>query len=129
MGIVVAILMGLGVLMAWPMPFSALRRWQQSPQWVRSVASGLMLGGLWNSVWHGLRHLSDFWGHAALVSGLFMMAVAVLLAADRRTAGWGHFGVVRAIYKVIRPLSGLLVMALLACFVLYTVGLVQLNLA
>jgi hypothetical protein len=34
---------------------------------------------------------------------------------------------VRAAYKVIQPLSGALVVGLLACFILYTVGLVRLN--
>lgn len=128
MGIVVAILMGLGVLLARPLPFAALRRWQQSRQWVGSVASGLMLGGLWNTGWHGLRHLNDFWGQAAVVSGILMMAVAVLLVVERSTAGWGRFGPVRAIYKLLKPVSGALVLGLLACFILYAVALVQLNL-
>lgn len=128
MGIVVAVLMGLGVLFAGHWPLAALRRWQQSPQWVGSVASGLMLGGVWNSAWHGLRHLNDFWGQAALVSGVLMMAVAVILVVERSTAGWGRFGAVRAVYKLINPVSGVLVVGLLACFILYAVGLVRLNL-
>jgi hypothetical protein len=81
----------------------------QSPQWVGSVASGLMLGGLGNGGWHGVRHLGDFWGQAALISGVFMKAVAVLLAVERSTAAWGRFGVVRAIHELITPVSGVLV--------------------
>jgi hypothetical protein len=127
MGIVVAVLMGLGVLLAWPWPSEAMRRWQEKPQRVGTVTKGLMLGGLWNSAWHGLRYLGDFWGQAALVSGILMMAVAVLLVVEKSTAGWGRLGPVRAAYKVIQPLSGALVVGLLACFILYTVGLVRLN--
>ncbi|WP_255555760.1 hypothetical protein [Rhodoferax sp. PAMC 29310] len=32
MGIVVAVLMGLGVLLAWPWPTEAMRRWQEKLQ-------------------------------------------------------------------------------------------------
>jgi hypothetical protein len=128
MGIVVAVLMGLGVLLAWPWPSEAMRRWQEKPQRSGTVATGLMLGGLWNSAWHGLRHLGDFWGQAALVSGILMMAVAVLLVVERSPAGWGHFAAVRAVYKLIKPVSGVLVVGLLACFILYAVALVRLNL-
>ncbi|WP_210547216.1 hypothetical protein [Rhodoferax sp. PAMC 29310] len=89
-----------------------------------------MLGGLWNSAWHGLRYWGDFWGKAALVSGILMMAVAVavLLVVERSSAGWGHFASVRAVYKLIKPVSGVLVVGLLACFILYAVALVRLNL-
>jgi hypothetical protein len=119
--------MGLGVFFAWPWSFEALRRCQKAPQRVGALATGLMLGGIWNSAWHGLRYLGDFWGQAALVSGILMMAVAVLLVVEKSTAGWGRLGPVRAAYKVIQPLSGALVVGLLACFILYTVGLVRLN--
>ena len=44
------------------------------PQWLkRTVAVIALLGGLWNSLWHGLRHLTEFWGLAALVSGILMV--------------------------------------------------------
>jgi hypothetical protein len=128
MGIVVAVLMGLGVLLAWPWPTEAMRRWQEKPQRAGTVATGLMLGGLWNSAWHGLCCWGDLWGQAALVSGVLMVAVAVLLVVERSSAGWGRFGAVRAIYKLIEPAQGALAVGLLACFILYAVALVRLNL-
>ena len=48
----------------------------------------LLLGGLWNAGWHAPRNLGNFWGRAALFSGLQMMAVAAHLIAPERLPPW-----------------------------------------
>ena len=41
-----------------------------------SVAVIVLLAGLWNVLWYASQHLGEFWGNAALVSGLLMIVTA-----------------------------------------------------
>lgn len=80
-----------------------------------------MLAGVWNALWHGLRHLDQFWGLAALVSGLLMMVAAtrLLVRGNGSPEQGGHAAGAGV---------GLLVLTLLVCFGLYAITLVRLNL-
>jgi hypothetical protein len=128
MGIVMAVFMALAIAMAWPWS-PALAAWRsRHTRLVRAAAGGIMLAGNWNALWHGLRHPDQFWGQAALVSGLLMVVAATLLlvrglAHGNLSPGPQGQGGYRAGAGV-----GLLVLALLGCFLLYAITLVRLNL-
>lgn len=117
MGIVVAVAMLLGLLMLLPLP--ALRPLQHSMYAAMIVSALLMACGLWNSL-YGLTHWQAFWGIAALVSGVVM-----ILASFLTYSGKTHLPTWLA--KVVL-LKAAIITALLLCFGLYSVTLVQLNL-
>ena len=66
MGIVVTVGMLLGML---ELNF----RFEAARLWIAYLLIGL---GAWNALWYGLRHVTEFWGIAAMVSGLFMLLAA-----------------------------------------------------
>jgi len=125
MGIVMAVFMLLGLLLVSPWKRSTLLG---RPSVVRAASVGLMIAGMWNALWYGLRHLNDFWGLAALISGILMVAVAIIALAERGTAGSSSSGFVIRAYKMVKPLSLPIIVGLLACFLLYSITLVRLNL-
>jgi len=56
---------------------------------VSSAAGVLALAaGVWNAVWHAPRHITEFWGQAALVSGVLMMLAAAYLLRPSRLPAW-----------------------------------------
>lgn len=128
MAIVVSVFMLLGLLMASPWVPPGSRVLRSKPGVVDVLASGLLLAGLWNSLWHGLRHLTDFWGIAALVSGAMMIAVAIVLLVEHGSDGWRKRRAAVRAHAALKPLATLFVVGLALCFVLYTVTLVRLNL-
>lgn len=71
----------------------------------------VLLAGLWNALWHAPRHLGQFWGQAALGSGLVMLIAAACLLAPTRLPPWS------------RPLA---LAALLGFALLYGVALYRL---
>jgi len=120
MGIVVTIAMLAGLCLFLLNPVSIFRkRPSDNSKTVLFVGSFLLVAGLWNTFWHGLRNVDEFWGQAALGSGLIMIASAlVILMSLRRPAEiverrWFHW---------------LLIAALFMHFLLYAITLVQLNL-
>ncbi len=123
MGIVVTVFMGLGLFLLWPTGAARLERWPSGRGIQKIIVYGLLLAGLWNGLWHGLRHLDDFWGLAALFSGIFMAATAALLLGPTGTtqapptsSRW---------YKAATHIAGT---GLLVFFLLYAVTLIRLNL-
>ena len=87
-----------------------------------AASLGVLAAGAGTLFWHGLRHPGMFWGIAALVSGLLMMTAAIHLlrrpgATDGADARPGT-----ALFAT------LLLTGLAACFLLYAVTLVRLNL-
>jgi hypothetical protein len=130
MGIVVSVFMLMGLLLLWPWPSALTKPLHRRPVRVKVIAVGVLLAGAWNALWHGLRHLDAFWGIAALVSGVLMMATAALvLRWNRRDAA--RIGAISGAVPptaVADALAWLLFLALFACFLLYAVTLVQLNL-
>jgi len=128
MGIVVAVIMLLGLSMRWPIPFVYPRLVSAAPVSANIVGALLLLGGLWNSLWFGLRHLDTFWGVAALISGVVMSVTALLILAEWGSAFTLAYLKVKNIDRQIKPLSLLVNISLLGCFLLYAVTLVQLNL-
>ena len=109
MGIVMALAMLLGLVASTGKRF--LGRLQP-----RIVAAVLIISGLWNILWYGVAHASEFWGQAAIISGLAMLLMAWFLSNQSKLKlfGWSALRVVQIL--------------LLICFLLYLTTLIQLNL-
>ena len=128
MGIVICVVLGLGsISLLWPKVGSgklsqAKLRLLALDRWVPAV---LMSAGLWNIFWYGARHLTSFWGNAAVVSGAIMLLAALLILGEKKPVAskW-----LLAFSNWIKPFRSLIVMGLVLSFLLYAVTLIQLNL-
>lgn len=78
MGSVVTVCMLITVIFANRFPAGALNKLTPLPI-LRIVGFICAAAGLWNVLWYGLRHLSEFWGQMALGSGTLMILLAFLL--------------------------------------------------
>lgn len=85
MGTIMTACMGLAIGVAL---VATVRRHGDSsaaPGLLMSIAGAMvLLAGLWNTFWYALRHLGEHWGHAALGSGLLMLAIAACLLIPAR---------------------------------------------
>ena len=113
MGTIMTVCMALGVLFASRLPWLGLNRASPRPL-LLGAGTVVALAGLWNVGWYALRHVGEFWGTAALVSGTLMLLVAAYLTVPTRLP--------RALVTV-RPL---VVLALLGCALLYGVTIYRL---
>jgi len=121
MGIVVAVAMLFGLIVLRPTPWRADDVISVDLRIVVFTSVLLSITGAWNFAWYGLRHLDDFWGIAALVSGGAMILSAVIIFLERGDPT----GVGMTWVKAIRPA---VIWTLAGCFILYAVTLIQLNL-
>lgn len=81
MGIVVSVAMLLALAM---MLFN--KRLKNKKQSAVMLGIGFVaLSGIWNSAWYGVQNVPSFWGFAGLLSGLFMLASALILYLEMRT--------------------------------------------
>ncbi len=127
MGIVVLIFMVLGLLHQSPIKWLNLGGFGQKPAVVSFIGIGLLLMGLWNAVWFGLRHLTMFWGLASVVSGMFMVVTAFVILADSNSQFSTNL-IVKKIAALISPLLTLWFLGLATSALLYGVTIIQLNL-
>jgi len=75
MGTIMAVSMLLAVVTTTDLP--VIKNIKKMPTIIlRVIASLVLLSGLWNVLWYASQHLGEFWGNAALVSGVLMIAVA-----------------------------------------------------
>ncbi|MGH1487399.1 MAG: hypothetical protein ACRBCI_14385 [Cellvibrionaceae bacterium] len=125
MGIVVTVFMLLGLLVLSPLP---LLKAKKNNQLIYYIAYGLLLMGLWNFLWFGLRHLSIFWGIAAVVSGVFMVLASIIILVESNEPRLAENALVKSLYTMVKPLKLWVVTLLLASFLLYAITLIQLNL-
>ena len=110
MGTIVAACMFIGVLAAAEIPL------------IRKLPSAVMkfLGlvvfaaGAWNVLWYALRHITEFWGLAALVSGLLMLITSGYLLAPNRMPG------------ILAGLKPLVLALLFCCGLLYAITIARL---
>ena len=128
MGIVVTVFMLLGLLLVSPFCFFSLKRYREKQGLVTFIGFGLLLSGLWNTLWFGLSNPLIFWGQAALVSGVFMVAVACLIIGSHYKGNEKVLGFFRSISRRLESLRLLLILGLLASFLLYLITLIRLNL-
>ncbi len=121
MGIVMTVAMLLGLIVLRPTPWSNDVKGQQDLRLVTFTAAVLVLSGVWNVVWYGLRHVPEFWGWAAIVSGVSMLLAALIIFRERSNPLSGTESWLGAI-------KGFVVLVLAVCFMLYAVTIVQINL-
>jgi len=63
--------------------------WPRSAGWLtRSAGCIVVLAGAWNVFWYWLRHPTQYWGLAALVSGLLMLFVGGYLVSTLQSRRW-----------------------------------------
>lgn len=80
MGTIVTGCMLAGLLIALKLPIL-----NKSPLALRKTIGWLvMAAGLWNTLWYGLQHLTEFWGYSALVSGIIMIITAMYILFPAR---------------------------------------------
>ncbi len=128
MGIVVTVFMLLGLMMLSPWDKVSLGGQRDNPRTATTIGIGLLLLGLWNSLWHGLRYLDYFWGIAGLVSGVFMVAVAFMLLKQYAKPAIADHTLVTKANGFLQPMKAVWLVGLLVSFLLYSVTLIQLNL-
>lgn len=75
MGTIVTCCMIAGLLVALKLPVldGLPNSLKQAVGWI------VLSGGLWNTFWYGVQHLTEFWGYSALVSGILMMITALFI--------------------------------------------------
>jgi len=78
MGTIVTVCMLIGLLVA--TPYALKKQLKPLPTVVTMLAGGIvLLGGAWNTFWHGIQNLGSPWGQAALISGVFMMLTGLYI--------------------------------------------------
>lgn len=130
MGIVVTLLMLLTLLHLTPLPFLNPIQTKLADH-RHSVGVGVLLGGLWNVLWYGLQHLGEYWGNAALVSGVLMSVLSFYLIVP----GQLPKSLLRVWLPASRKITALpkaiflsLLSALAVCAGLYSYTLIRMNL-
>jgi len=78
MGTIVTVCMLIGLLFA--TPYALKKNLPSLPSAIVYVVGGVvLLAGVWNSFWHGIQNLTNFWGQAALFSGLLMILTGLYI--------------------------------------------------
>ena len=120
MGIIVTLVMLFGLVILRPTPWRAEAA-LSAPRPLR-LLSGLLLVifGVWN-IGYGVQNLGEFWGWAALISGVVMAAASLLIIAlGRLESSHQPWSIVQYRTQITLALAGF--------FLLYSVTLIQLNL-
>lgn len=123
MGIVVTIAMLLGLLVLLPFTRSVV-----SNRRAIFIGRFLLLAGLWNALWFGLQHLSEFWGQAALVSGCAMTLASVLIIKNNHDPLLCSSAIVSQLSRLAKPVTPIIIVILVLSLGLYAVTLIRLNL-
>jgi len=110
MGTIVTVCMLVGVIVAAPIALVT-----KLPLLLRKACACVVLAvGLWNVLWYGLQHLTEFWGIAALVSGVLMITTAGYVLIPSRLPGW------------IQKFRPVILLLLLGCAMLYAITIARL---
>lgn len=110
MGTIVAACMLVGLLIAARLPVL-----EKLPVWLNAMIGWLVLAaGLWNVFWYALRHLTEFWGFSALISGVLMIITAGFILCPDRLPEW------------LRRLRPIMLVMLCGYFLLYAVTIARL---
>lgn len=110
MGTIVTFCMFTGLIVAAPAPFV-----KKTPRGFRVFIGYLVLtAGLWNVLWYAVQHLTEFWGLAALVSGILMILTATFIIKPNRLP------------KFIHQAKPMVMLLLFACALLYAIKIASL---
>ena len=75
MGTIMAVCMFAGLAVALNLPVL-----KSLPLSLRKAVGWIVLAaGLWNSLWYGTQHITEFWGYSALVSGVLMIITGMVI--------------------------------------------------
>ena len=118
MGIVVSVAMLLALVM---MIFDKWLRNKKDRFFIHLGIGFIALSGLWNSFWYGVQNVPSFWGFAALLSGLFMLAAVSTFYLEMRMQAMLSSCSYAAFRLAVMVGLGLY-------FLLYLVTIVQINL-
>ncbi|ETX12698.1 hypothetical protein MUS1_02480 [Marinomonas ushuaiensis DSM 15871] len=126
MGIVVTIFMTLILFLSVSGPVErTLKKFQYS---IFLVA---FLLGAWNAFWYGAQHIYDFWGMAAMISGVLMMLISLsnvslenAPASIKMVFGWLQ----SKVNALPRGFKELTLLMLFGCVGIYGYTLIALNL-
>ncbi len=106
MGTIMACSMFLGLILA---------VFENLPAPIRKPLGVVVLAaGLWNVCWYAVQHLTEFWGQAALISGVLMIITAFYIINPSRLPG------------VLLKLKPLVLLLLLGCGLLYGITIYRL---
>jgi len=110
MGTIVTVCMFAGLIVAAPLALV-----KKLPLLLRKACACVVLAaGLWNVLWYGLQHLNEFWGLAALISGVLMILTAAYVLIPSRLPGW---------MRMIKPT---ILILLLGCAMFYAITIARL---
>jgi len=123
MGIVVTIAMLWGIFALVPFTRSLFKA-----RHMIFIGRFLLIAGLWNALWFGLRHLDIFWGQAALISGFAMLLSAVLIISDYEDPLLAANPLLKALYRPLKAIVPVIIALLVASAGLYLITLIRLNL-
>ena len=113
MGTIVTACMLVALIFA--IPYSLFKESKPLPRWIAiPIASLVFAAGAWNVFWYASRHITEYWGIAALVSGVLLMITAGYIVNDDRMPALLQRG--RAI----------VLLALLACMLHYGITIYRL---
>lgn len=113
MGTIVTVCMLIGLLFA--VPYAASSKLKPLPNMLAWLVGAVVFtAGGWNTFWHGLRNITNFWGLAALISGVFMMLTAVYILQ------------LKSVPAGLRRARPFVLLGLLVCFVLYATTIARL---
>jgi len=113
MGTIVTVCMLIGLLIA--TPYAMNKRLKALPVAIARTFGGIvLLGGVWNTFWHGIQNLNNSWGLAALFSGLFMMLTGLYIM---------RFDTLPALLQKIRVI---VLLGLLGWFLVYAIKIASL---
>lgn len=112
MGTIMATSMVIAVFSATRLPMIGLI--QKLPETIKKLIAGyVFLAGSWNVLWYASQHITEFWGQAALVSGVLMWLSAGYIGWSDRLPNWLH---------TMRPL---VLLSLTGCALLYGITIYQ----
>jgi hypothetical protein len=83
MGTIITVCMLIALLFSTRLPL--LKNIQRLPRSFRRAVSILVFAaGCWNILWYAVRHFKEFWGLAALISGLLMLITSMYMLDAHR---------------------------------------------
>jgi len=113
MGTIVTVCMFIGLVYALLQLFAKTIR--ELPALISAFIGGIVfMAGFWNVFWYALRHITEFWGLAALVSGTALMLTGFCIVKNKSAP------------IVLKKFMPIVLLVLFACMVLYGVTIYRL---
>ncbi len=87
MGTIVTGCMIAGLILATELPvFKSVKK--LPARFRKSVGFMVFLAGFWNVFWYAVQHIGEFWGIAALISGILLMLTSIYIVETNRIPSW-----------------------------------------